>query len=57
LAEAEASLAALRAEQERPDVVTNHDRLIELEARIAAAQAEVDRIYARWAELESLLPR
>jgi len=57
IAEAEASLAALRAEQERPDVVTNHDRLIELEARIAAAQAEVDRIYARWAELESLLPR
>ena len=57
IAEAEASLAALRAEQERPDVVTNHDRLLELEAEIAAAQAEVDRIYVRWAELESLVPR
>ena len=57
IAEAEASLAALRAEQEQPDVATNHDRLVELEAEIAAAQAEVDRIYARWAELESLLPR
>jgi hypothetical protein len=38
-------------------VVTNHDRLLELEAEIAAAQAEVDRIYVRWAELESLVPR
>jgi ATP-binding cassette subfamily F protein uup len=57
IAEAEASLTALRVEQDSPEVVTNHNRLVELETEIAAAQAAVDRLYARWAELESLIPR
>jgi ATP-binding cassette subfamily F protein uup len=57
IAEAEASLSALRAEQDSPEVATNHSRLVELEAEIAAAQAEVDRLYVRWAELESLIPQ
>ena len=57
IAEAEAGLPALRAEQDSPEVVTNHTRLVELETEIAAAQAEVDHLYARWAELESLIPR
>jgi ATP-binding cassette subfamily F protein uup len=57
IAEAEASLTALRAEQNSPEVVTNHSRLVELEAEIAVAQGEVDQLYARWAELESLIPR
>jgi ATP-binding cassette subfamily F protein uup len=57
IGQADAKLAALRAEQERPDVVTDHDRLIALETEIVGAQAEVDRLYARWAELESLIPR
>ena len=57
IAEAEANLTALRAEQDSPEVVTNHSRLVELENEIAAAKAEVDRLYARWAELESLIPR
>jgi ABC transport system ATP-binding/permease protein len=57
IAEAEARLTALRAEQDSPEVVTNHSRLVELETEIAAAKAEVDRLYARWAKLESLIPR
>jgi len=57
IAEAESALAALRAEQENPDVASNHARLVELEAEISIAQAEVDRLYARWGELDSLIPR
>jgi ATP-binding cassette subfamily F protein uup len=57
IAQAEARLTALRAEQDSPEVATNHSRLVELEIEIAAAQAEVDRLYARWAELESLILR
>ena len=57
IAQAEAILAALRAEQNSPQVASNHARLVELEAEINAAQAEVDRLYARWGELDSLIPR
>ncbi|MGA7745135.1 MAG: ABC-F family ATP-binding cassette domain-containing protein [Polyangia bacterium] len=57
IAETEARLTALRAEQDSPEVATNHSRLVELEAEIAAAKADVDRLYVRWAELESLIPR
>ncbi len=57
IAQAEAILAALRAEQNSPQVASNHARLVELEAEITAAQAGVDRLYARWGELESLIPR
>jgi ATP-binding cassette subfamily F protein uup len=52
---AEAALQALQAESERPDVATNAVRLVALGQETAAAQAEVDRLYARWAELEALL--
>jgi ATP-binding cassette subfamily F protein uup len=57
IAQAEASLATLRTEQSSPQVASNHARLVELEAEINAAQAEVDRLYARWGELDSLIPR
>jgi ATP-binding cassette subfamily F protein uup len=55
IGEAEAGVAALEAELQRPDVVTNHARLVELDAQLTAARAEVDRLYARWAELETLI--
>jgi ABC transport system ATP-binding/permease protein len=54
ITEAEARLHALQAEIERPDVVANAARLVALGGEIVAAQAEVDRLYARWAELEAL---
>ncbi len=54
---AEAKLAGLRAEQESPAVASNHGRLLELETEIASAQVEVDRLYARWAELEAMIPK
>ena len=55
IAEAEATLAALEAEAQSPQIVSNHARLVELDAQATAARAEVDRLYARWAELETLI--
>jgi ABC transport system ATP-binding/permease protein len=54
IAEAEANLSALRAEQESPEVASHATRLMQLQTEIAAAQQEVDLLYARWAELEGL---
>jgi ATP-binding cassette subfamily F protein uup len=54
IAQAEAALFRLRAEQESPEVASHAARLIELEGEIATAQAEVDALYARWDELETL---
>ena len=56
IAEAESHLAALEAEIQRPDVVSDAARLVVLDGDIAAARAEIDRLYARWAELEALRP-
>jgi ATP-binding cassette subfamily F protein uup len=55
IAEAEARVAALEAEAQRPEVVSDHARLVELDGEATAARAEVDRLYARWAELETLI--
>ncbi|MCM2277364.1 MAG: ABC-F family ATP-binding cassette domain-containing protein [Oligoflexia bacterium] len=49
---AEARVAALEAESARPEVATDAVRLAELSRELSAAHAEVDRLYARWAELE-----
>jgi ATP-binding cassette subfamily F protein uup len=51
---ADAKVAALEAECERPEVAVDGARLIELHAEIAAARAEVDALYGRWAELEAM---
>jgi ATP-binding cassette subfamily F protein uup len=56
IAEAEARLAALHAEQASPEVASNAGRLVELESAIAEAKAEIDALYRRWSELEALLP-
>jgi ATP-binding cassette subfamily F protein uup len=55
LARAEAALSEARAESERPDVASDHAKLIALLAVVDERQAEVDRLYARWAELEAKL--
>ena len=53
--EAEEKLRALEAEISRPEVVSNGTRLVVLDAEMATAKSEVDRLYARWAELEAML--
>lgn len=51
--QAEETLAAHRLDLEKNEVVTDPARLVDVTAKIDAAQAEVDRLYARWSELES----
>jgi ATP-binding cassette subfamily F protein uup len=51
---AEAKVAALEAECERPEVASDGPRLIALHEEIAAARAATDVLYTRWAELEAL---
>ena len=55
IAAAEAALAQARTEAEHPQHASNAARLIELLAAADAKQAEVDRLYARWAELDAKL--
>ena len=49
---AEARLEACRRAAEDPAVASDHVALAARLAGLAAAQAEVERLYARWAELE-----
>ena len=51
---AEARRAAAEAELVRPEVYSDGRRAADAQAALAAAAAEVDRLYARWAELSSL---
>jgi ATP-binding cassette subfamily F protein uup len=53
--EAESRLQALEAECVLPEVVSDAARLVTLDAQITTLRAEIDRLYARWAELEALL--
>jgi len=57
IAEAEARLASLEAEQASPAVASNASRLVELGRLIESARGEVDGLYQRWAELEALITR
>jgi ATP-binding cassette subfamily F protein uup len=49
---ADARLAGITAESQSPDVASDAGRLTELYRAMGEAQGEVDRLYARWAELE-----
>jgi ATP-binding cassette subfamily F protein uup len=49
---AEERLRALEAECALPEVVSNAARLVVLDAEMATTRGEIDRLYARWAELE-----
>jgi ATP-binding cassette subfamily F protein uup len=49
---AETSLAEAKARVEDPAVAADADALQKRYTELNAAQAEVDRLYARWAELE-----
>ncbi len=50
--DAEEALAACREQAEDPAVASDSVALRERWAALEAARAEVDRLYARWAELE-----
>ena len=51
--EAERQLEACAKAAHDPAVVSDHEVLPERLSALAAAQAEVDRLYARWADLEA----
>ncbi|MES1209199.1 MAG: ABC-F family ATP-binding cassette domain-containing protein [Pseudomonadota bacterium] len=53
--DAEKVAAVLEAECARPEVATDGARLVALHAEMAASRTEIDRLYARWAELEALV--
>ena len=52
---AEAALGQSRSAAEDTAIASDAARLHERFAALAAAQAEVERLYARWAELEAKL--
>ncbi len=51
---AEADRDALREESEDPAHVSDASRLVALLAALEEKQAEIDRLYARWSELQRL---
>ncbi|HXU05839.1 MAG TPA: ABC-F family ATP-binding cassette domain-containing protein, partial [Polyangia bacterium] len=55
LARAETALREARADSERPEHASDHAKLLALIAAVDERQAEVDRLYARWADLEAKL--
>jgi ATP-binding cassette subfamily F protein uup len=52
--DAETRMTQLAAEADRPEVVSNASHLIELHGQMDQLRLEIDRLYARWAELEAL---
>jgi ABC transport system ATP-binding/permease protein len=49
----EAKLESLTLESQKSEVASNSSKLTKLTAEMAALQTEIDRLYARWSELES----
>ena len=54
IAEAETKVKGLEAELLSPAIASNAARIIALADEVTVAQAEVERLFARWAELETL---
>ncbi len=52
VADAEVVLQARRAQLEDPAIISDGPRLVTAHAQLDTAQEAVDRLYARWAELE-----
>jgi ATP-binding cassette subfamily F protein uup len=52
VADAEEALQSKRAQLEDPELVSDSQRLMTTHAEMEEAQAKVDALYARWAELE-----
>lgn len=50
---AEAALKSLQEELHNPDIASNYPRLQELQQQEEVAQKELDRLFARWEELEA----
>ncbi|MGB9610400.1 MAG: ABC transporter C-terminal domain-containing protein, partial [Bryobacteraceae bacterium] len=55
IAEAEARLGEAQARLQAPETVCDPAKLEACWQEVRAAQEEVDRLYARWAELEAKL--
>ena len=55
IARAEAALRDARVESERPEHASDAAKLVSLLAAVDERQADVDGLYARWAELEAKL--
>jgi ATP-binding cassette subfamily F protein uup len=53
IAKAEAAVGDLQAELAKPENLANAEKLTELSAKLSEAQAKVEALYARWAELEN----
>jgi ATP-binding cassette subfamily F protein uup len=53
--EAEQALVAARGAMQAPEVVSDGVALQQRYAEMQAAEAEVEKLYARWAELEDKL--
>ncbi|MDH5700163.1 MAG: ABC transporter ATP-binding protein, partial [Nitrospirota bacterium] len=51
--DAEAVLELCRTETENPKIVSNHLKLQEAYENLKSAEQEVERLYTRWAELET----
>lgn len=49
----EAELTSLQTELDKPEVASNHQRLLEVNTRMGALQTEIEKKYARWTELEA----
>jgi len=50
--QAEADLAALQSEMDKPEILADHQRVAALGAQMAETQQKITTLYARWQELE-----